>query len=101
MSGRGRDRGAGKAAVLALALLLGACGGPSISTDEFSTVTTIDSPFGATNPLLGPKIEWQIESSVAKAAPHEVEHRVLARIVSPATFFKSDQHETARVPIRH
>ena len=73
-----RSRGkAGQWAALALALVLGACGGRvGTRTDDFGTATTIAGPIGSTNPLLGPKIEWQIESAVAKAPPHDVTHYV-------------------------
>ncbi|HXQ50198.1 MAG TPA: PDZ domain-containing protein [Stellaceae bacterium] len=69
-------------AALALAALVGGCGGSGVSSDEFSTFTQIYGSSDTINPLLGPKVEWQIESIVAKAPPHAVEHRLIARVYS-------------------
>lgn len=94
MSGSRRRRGTRRGAALALAILLGGCGGTgtagtvSASTDEFSTYTTIDGPHDSINPIIGPKVEWQIESFVAKAPPHEVAHRVLVHVYT-------SEHETS------
>src|ERR1700720_1242210 len=87
---RSRGKAGRWGGALALALLLGACGGRvGTSTDEFSAATTIAGPIGSINPLLGPKIEWQIESAVGKTPPHDVTHYVevhVSRVDLPPPF---------------
>lgn len=84
--------------MLALALLLGGCAaqGTGGASDEFSRYTTIDGTYGSKNSLLGAKLAWQIESLVAKAPPHAVEHRVLVHVYTQDFFSSAKaEHETA------
>jgi hypothetical protein len=82
-----RHRGTGWGAALALALLLGGCAGPpDPSSDEFSTSVRIEGPSDFKNPLVGPELEWQMESYVGKAPPHAVEHRLMVRVYSQPFF---------------
>ena len=88
MNGTRRDRGTGRGAALALAMLLGACVHTGVSSDEFSTATTIDGTYDTINPIVGTKIVWQIESFVGKAPPHAVEHDLLVRVYTGGPFSK-------------
>jgi PDZ domain len=66
--------------VPALASLLASCASEGAHTDEFSDHVTIDSAHGYQNALIGPKYEWELQSTVAKDAPHRVGHRLLVWI---------------------
>jgi hypothetical protein len=81
---------------LALALLLGGCGGSAeVATDEFSTYTAIDGPSDFTNPLIGPKVEWQMQSFVGKAPPHAVVQRLLVRVYTKPFFAGKEEQVTS------
>jgi hypothetical protein len=74
--------------VLALALLLGGCAPNAVSTrtDEFTAATTVDGLSASIIPLMGPKIEWRIVSSVGKAPPHDVAHRIVIEVAESDLF---------------
>lgn len=64
----------------AFAALLACCASQGAHTDEFSDHVTIDSAHGFENALIGPKYEWELQSTVGKDAPHAVGHRLLVWI---------------------
>jgi membrane-associated protease RseP (regulator of RpoE activity) len=68
----------------AAALLLVACGAKTIESDEFSKFITVNGTTDTINPLIGTKVEYEIQSLVAKDASREVRHRLVIR------FYRSD-----------
>jgi PDZ domain len=64
----------------ALAAVLASCAPQGPRTDEFSDHVTIDSAHATDASLLGPNAEWELQSTVGKAAPHAVGHRLLVWI---------------------
>src|SRR6185437_9914094 len=90
------ERGTGRGVALALAVLLGSCVHTGVSTDEFGTATTIDGTYDTINPIIGPKLVWQIESFVGKAPPHVVVHDLLVRVYTGESLFKQVQAREER-----
>jgi hypothetical protein len=68
------------AAVTLIAVLVASCGGGAVAVkdDEFSKVIRIVGPSGVDNPFIGTKTEYHLVSFIAKAEPHQVEHRIEA-----------------------
>jgi len=64
----------------AFAALLASCASQGAHTDEFSDHVTIDSAHSFQNALIGPKYEWELQSTVGKAPPHAVGHRLVVWI---------------------
>ncbi len=63
-----------------LVVLLASCAPHGARTDEFSDHVTLDSAHDTKASLFGPDYEWELQSTVGKAAPHDVGHRLLVWI---------------------
>lgn len=64
----------------AASLLLLACAPKTIESDEFSKFITVNGTMDNINPLIGTKVEWWIQSLVAKDASREVTHRLVVHL---------------------
>jgi hypothetical protein len=73
-------RAAGALAILALAACASPAAAPGAHTDEFSDAVMIDSAHLYDGALTGPKYEWELQSTVGKAASHAVGHRLVVWI---------------------
>jgi hypothetical protein len=96
-----RQRGARIAAALAV-MALAACArtGVVAATDAFSNSLLISGPDASVSALpgpgLGPKVDYHLESIVAKAPPHGVQHRLHA-VIWMKDFLTDAKAEQVRV----